>query len=177
MGASPITKGNLFPLPKRVFHVVRWGAPVRPVLPRTEPMALTSNLSNYESKIRSRCSWENPIQICVEKHEENKIRDWTCATGQTGEGRLTPNLGFSQCVQWNYGLCMSSRGSQEMIYQQKFKSLHKVNRLGKKKIWIPLERRTWIESKELEGESKEKPWEILLLPILRLSLGWIFKSP
>jgi hypothetical protein len=55
--------------------------------------------------------------------------------------------------------------------------LHHVKRSGKKKIWIPLERKTWVESKELEGESEEEPWEILLLPILSLFLGWIFKSP
>jgi hypothetical protein len=32
--------------------------------------------------------------------------------------------------------------------------LHHVKRSGKKKIWIPLERKTWVESKELEGEVK-----------------------
>jgi hypothetical protein len=55
--------------------------------------------------------------------------------------------------------------------------LHHVKKSGKKKIWIPLERKTWVESKELEGESEEEPWEVLLLPILSLFLGWIFKSP
>jgi hypothetical protein len=55
--------------------------------------------------------------------------------------------------------------------------LHHVRRSGKKKIWIPLERRTRVESKELEGESVEGPWEILLLPIIRPFLGWIFKPP
>jgi hypothetical protein len=72
---------------------------------------------------------------------------------------------------------MSSRGSQEMIYQRKFKSLHGLKRSGKTKIRIPLERRSWEESKELEGGSEEGPWEILLLPILRSFLGWILKSP
>jgi hypothetical protein len=55
--------------------------------------------------------------------------------------------------------------------------LHHVKRSGKKKIWIPLERGTWVEYEELEGESEVGPWEILLLPILSLSLGWNFKSP
>jgi hypothetical protein len=55
--------------------------------------------------------------------------------------------------------------------------LHQVKRSGKKKIWIPLERKTWVESNELEGESEEEPWEIILLPILSLFLGWIFKPP
>jgi hypothetical protein len=40
-----------------------------------------------------------------------------------------------------------------------------------------LERGTRVESKELEGESEEGPWEILLLPILRPFLGLIFKPP
>jgi hypothetical protein len=40
-----------------------------------------------------------------------------------------------------------------------------------------LERGTRVESKELEGESEEGPWEILLLPILRPFLGLIFKTP
>jgi hypothetical protein len=40
-----------------------------------------------------------------------------------------------------------------------------------------LERGTRVESKELEGESEEGPWEILLLPILSLFLGSIFKPP
>jgi hypothetical protein len=39
-----------------------------------------------------------------------------------------------------------------------------------------LDRRTRVESKELEGECEEGPWRILLLPILSLSLGLIFKS-
>jgi hypothetical protein len=34
-----------------------------------------------------------------------------------------------------------------------------------------LERRIGVESKELEGESEERPWEILLLPILISFLG------
>jgi hypothetical protein len=72
---------------------------------------------------------------------------------------------------------MSSGWSQKMIYQRKFKSLHGVKRSGKTNIWLPLEIRTWEETKELEGESEEGPWEILLLPILRLSLSWVFKSP
>jgi hypothetical protein len=55
--------------------------------------------------------------------------------------------------------------------------LHHVRRSGKMKIWIPLERRTRVESKELEGESEEGPREILLLPNLRSFLDWIFKSP
>jgi hypothetical protein len=85
---------------------------------------------------------------------------------------------LTMCPTKLYGsIGMSSRGSQEMIYHRKFKSLHGVKRSGKMKIWIPLERRTWEKSKELEGELVEEPWEILLLPILMLSLGWIFKSP
>jgi hypothetical protein len=40
-----------------------------------------------------------------------------------------------------------------------------------------LERGTRVESKELEGESEEVSWEILLLPILSLFLGSIFKPP
>jgi hypothetical protein len=81
------------------------------------------------------------------------------------------------CPTKPYGsIGMSSRWSQKMFYQGKFKSLHHVKRLGKMKIWIPLERRTRVESKELEGESEEGPWEILLLPILSLSLGWIFTT-
>jgi hypothetical protein len=85
---------------------------------------------------------------------------------------------LTMCPTKLYGsIVMSFRGSQEMIYQRKFKSLHGVKRLVKTKTWIPLERRTWEESKELDGGSEEGPWEILLLPILRSFLGWIFKSP
>jgi hypothetical protein len=40
-----------------------------------------------------------------------------------------------------------------------------------------LESGTRVESKKLEGESEEGPWEILLLPILRPFLGSIFKPP
>jgi hypothetical protein len=40
-----------------------------------------------------------------------------------------------------------------------------------------LERRTREESKELEGDCEEGPWEIILLPILMPSLVWNFKSP
>jgi hypothetical protein len=40
-----------------------------------------------------------------------------------------------------------------------------------------LESETRGESKKLEGESEEGPWEILLLPILRPFLGLIFKPP
>jgi hypothetical protein len=38
-----------------------------------------------------------------------------------------------------------------------------------------LERRTRVESKELEGESEEGPWEILLLPNLRSFLSMSFE--
>jgi hypothetical protein len=109
----------------------------------------------------------------------------TRATDQTGDGHRSDwwrpsdpkSWVLTMCPTKLYGsICMSYRGSQEMIYQKKFKSLHGVKRSGKTKIWIPLERRTWMESKELEGGSEEGPWEILLLPILRLSLSWIFKS-
>jgi hypothetical protein len=82
------------------------------------------------------------------------------------------------CPTKPYGsIGMSSRWSQKMFYQRKFKSLHHVKRSGKKKIWIPLERKSWVESKELEGESEEGPWEILLLPNLSLFFGWNFKTP
>jgi hypothetical protein len=82
------------------------------------------------------------------------------------------------CPTKPYGFIgMSSRWSQKMFYQRKFKSLHRVRRSGKKKIWIPLERRTRVESKALKGESEEGPCEILLLPILRPFLSWIFKPP
>jgi hypothetical protein len=40
-----------------------------------------------------------------------------------------------------------------------------------------LERGIRVESKKLEGESEEGPWEILLLPILRPFLGLFFKPP
>jgi hypothetical protein len=86
-------------------------------------------------------------------------------------------LVLTVCPTKPYGsIGISSRWSQKMFYQGKFKSLHHVSRSGKMKIWIPLERRTRVESKELEGESEEGPWEILLLPILSLSLGWIFTT-
>jgi hypothetical protein len=82
------------------------------------------------------------------------------------------------CPTKPYGsIGMSSRWSQKMFYQRKFKSLHHVGRSGKRKVWIPLERWTRVESKELEGESVEGPWEILLLPILRPFLSSIFKPP
>jgi hypothetical protein len=82
------------------------------------------------------------------------------------------------CPTRPYGsIGMYSRWSQKMFYQRKFKSLHHVRRSGKRKVWIPLERWTRIESKELEGGSVEGPWEILLLPILRPFLGSIFKPP
>jgi hypothetical protein len=164
----------------------RWGAPVRPVPPRTEPIAPTFNMSGYESKIWSRCTWDNLKQICVEKHEEINIWDWTCATGQTGDGHQSDWCRPSDPKSWVLTMCptkpygsigMSSRWSQKMFYQRKFKSLHHVRRSGKRKIWIPLERGTRVESKELEGEWEEGPWRILLLPILSLSLGWIFKTP
>jgi hypothetical protein len=64
-----------------------------------------------------------------------------------------------------------------MLYQRKFKSFHHVRRSGKREVWIPLESGTRVESKELEGESEEGPWEILLLPILWPFLGLIFKPP
>jgi hypothetical protein len=64
-----------------------------------------------------------------------------------------------------------------MFYQREFKTLHQVRRSGKRKFWIPLERWTRVESEKHEGESEEGPREMLLLPILRLFLGWIFKSP
>jgi hypothetical protein len=85
---------------------------------------------------------------------------------------------LTMCPTKPYGsIGMSSRWSQEMFYQGKFKSFHHVRRSGKKKIWISLERRTWDVSKELEWECEEGSWEILLLPILIPSLGWYFKSP
>jgi hypothetical protein len=125
------------------------------------------------------------IDMCW-KHEENTIWGWTCATGQTGDGHRSdrwkpsdPNSWFlTMCPTKPYGsISMSSRWSQKMFYQREFKTLHQVRRSGKRKVWIPLERWTRVESKKLEGGSEEGPWEILFLPILRPFLGSIFKSP
>jgi hypothetical protein len=72
---------------------------------------------------------------------------------------------------------MSSRGSQLMFYQGKFKSLHEVKRSGKTKIWIPLERRTWEELQELDGDSIEVPWESAFHPISSLIPCWSLRNP
>jgi hypothetical protein len=58
-----------------------------------------------------------------------------------------------------------------LFYKRKFKSLHRVKRSGRTKIWIPLERRTCGELDELEGESVEGSWESVFHPILSLLLG------
>jgi hypothetical protein len=77
------------------------------------------------------------------KHEENKIWGWTCATSQTGDAHRSDRCRPSDPKFWVLTMCpmklyvsigMSSRGSQDMIYERKFKSLHGVKRSGKMKI-------------------------------------------
>jgi hypothetical protein len=70
---------------------------------------------------------------------------------------------------------MSSRGSQKLFYQRKFKSLHGVKRSVKKKIWIPLERGTWRGTEEFDGDSKGGPRESDFHPILHLLHVWILR--